>query len=180
MQWHCGTTSRLNLGTEAGQRKKLKTNQEKVDMEEAEPLTITERAAVAEFAVRLQDFNFATEAEKINMCCEIVAQVRAGATPKDLYTCYNKATPRTVYRVISRARRAGLLPPFQPILIAKARSLVTELKLGSMYALAQACGDDLLHWIVKNKPKDSTAAEFMAAILRDAMFEEEDEKNEKA
>ena len=94
-------------------------------MEEAEPLTITERAAVAEFAVRLQDFNFATEAEKINMCCEIVAQVRAGATPKDLYTCYNKATPRTVYRVISRARRAGLLPPFQPILIAKARSLVT-------------------------------------------------------
>jgi hypothetical protein len=82
--------------------------------------------------------------------------------------------------VISRARRAGLLPPFQPILIAKARSLVTELKLGSMYALAQACGDDLLHWIVKNKPKDSTAAEFMGAILRDAMFEEEDEKNAKA
>ena len=145
-------------------------------MEEAEPLTITERAAVAEFAVRLQDFNFSTEAEKINMCCEIVAQVRAGATPKDLYTHYDKIKPQTVYKIISRGRRAGLLPPFQPILIAKARSLVTELKLGSMYALAQACGDDLLRWIVKNKPKDSTAAEFMVAILRDAMFEEEDEK----
>jgi hypothetical protein len=54
---------------------------------------------------------------------------------------------------------------------------VTELKLGSMYALAQACGDDLLYWIVRNKPEGSTAAEFMAAILRDAMFEDEDEAN---
>jgi hypothetical protein len=56
-------------------------------MEEAEPLTITERAAVAEFAVRLQDFNFATEAEKINMCCEIVAQVQGWChTERPLHT----------------------------------------------------------------------------------------------
>jgi hypothetical protein len=84
-----------------------------------------------------------------------------------------------IYKVISRARRAGLLPAFKPILVGKARSMVTELKLGSMYALAQACGDDLLHWIVKNKPEGSTAAEFMAAILRDAMYEDEDEANAK-
>jgi hypothetical protein len=90
-----------------------------------------------------------------------------------------KCKAAVVYKVISRARRAGLLPAFKPILIGKARSLVTELKLGSMYALAQACGDDLLHWIVKNKPEGSTAAEFMAAILRDAMYEDEDEANAK-
>jgi hypothetical protein len=88
-------------------------------------------------------------------------------------------TRHVVYKVISRARHAGILPAFKPILVGKARSLVTELKLGSMYALAQACGDDLLHWIVKNKPEGSTAAEFMAAILRDAMFEDEDEANAK-
>jgi hypothetical protein len=69
------------------------------------------------------------------------------------------------------------MPKFKPILIAKARSLVTELKIGSMYMFAQACGDDLLYWIVRNKPEGSTAAEFMAAILRDAMFEDEDEAN---
>jgi transposase len=146
-------------------------------MEEAEPLTINERAAVAVFAVRLQTKQIMPHCDKINICCNIVEQARAGATPKEIYQTLPDAKPQIVYKVISRARRAGLLPAFKPILIGKARSLVTQLKLGSMYALAQACGDDLLHWIVKNKPKDSTAAEFMSAILRDAMFEEEDEAN---
>jgi hypothetical protein len=105
-----------------------------------------------------------------------VAQTRAGATPKEICkNLPNHVNMQVIYRVISRARRAGLLPAFKPILVGKARSLVTQLKLGSMYMLAQACGDDLLHWIVKNKPEGSTAAEFMVAILRDAMYEDDDE-----
>ena len=148
-------------------------------MEEAMPLTMNERAAVAVFAVRLQNMWLMSHAEKINLCCEIVAQIRAGARPKELCQHFSEIKPAVIYKVISRARRAGLLPAFKPILVGKARSMVTELKLGSMYALAQACGDDLLHWIVKNKPEGSTAAEFMAAILRDAMYEDEDEANAK-
>ena len=151
----------------------------KTKMEEAMPLTMNERAAVAVFAVRLQNMWLMSHAEKINLCCEIVAQTRAGARPKELCQHFSEIKPAVIYRVISRARRAGLLPAFKPILIGKARSMVTKLKLGSMYALAQACGDDLLHWIVKNKPEGSTAAEFMAAILRDAMYEDEDEANAK-
>jgi hypothetical protein len=151
----------------------------KTKMEEAMPLTMNERAAVAVFAVRLQNMWLMSHAEKINLCCEIVAQTRAGARPKELCQHFSEIKPAVIYKVISRARRAGLLPAFKPILIGKARSLVTQLKLGSMYALAQACGDDLLHWIVKNKPEGSTAAEFMAAILRDAMYEDEDEANAK-
>jgi hypothetical protein len=143
-------------------------------------LTINERAAVAVFAVRLQSKKLMSHAEKINLCCEIVAQTRAGATPKEICkNLQNHVNMQVIYRVISRARRAGLLPAFKPILVGKARSMVTKLKLGSMYALAQACGDDLLHWIVKNKPEGSTAAEFTAAILRDAMYEDEDEANAK-
>ena len=143
-------------------------------------LTINERAAVAVFAVRLQIKQIMPHSDKINLCCNIVEQTRAGATPKEIYQSMPNVTGHVVYKVISRARRAGLLPAFKPILIGKARSLVTQLKLGSMYMLAQACGDDLLHWIVKNKPEGSTAAEFMAAILRDAMYEDEDEANAKA
>jgi len=142
-------------------------------------LTINERAAVAVFAVRLQTKQITPHADKINICCNIVEQARAGATPKDIYQSMPNVTRHVVYKVISRARHAGILPAFKPILVAKARSLVTELKLGSMYALAQACGDDLLYWIVRNKPEGSTAAEFMAAILRDAMYEDEDEANAK-
>ena len=140
-------------------------------------LTMNERAAVAVFAVRLQTKQIMPHCDKINLCCNIVERARAGATPKDIYQTLRDAKPQIVYKVISRARRAGLLPAFRPILIGKARSLVTELKLGSMRVLAQACGDDLLYWIARNKPEGSTAAEFMAAILRDAMFEDEDEAN---
>jgi hypothetical protein len=142
-------------------------------------LTINERAAVAVFAVRLQTKQIMPHCDKINLCCNIVERARAGATPKEIYQTLPDVKPQIVYKVISRARRAGLLPAFKPILIGKARSLVTQLKLGSMYMLAQACGDDLLYWIVRNKPEGSTAAEFMSAILRDAMFDDEDEANAK-
>ena len=142
-------------------------------------LTMNERAAVAVFAVRLQTKHIMPHSDKINLCCNIVEQTRAGAMPKEICQTLRDVKPQIVYKVISRARRAGLLPAFKPILIGKARSLVTQLKLGSMYMLAQACGDDLLHWIVKNKPQGSTTAEFMAAILRDAMYEDEDEANAK-
>jgi hypothetical protein len=69
-----------------------------------------------------------------------------------------------------------LLPAFKPILVAKARSLVTELKLGSMYALAQACGDDLLHWIVKEQARGSARLRSLWRLFS-AMFEDEDEAN---
>ena len=102
----------------------------KTKMEEAMPLTMNERAAVAVFAVRLQNMWLMSHAEKINLCCEIVAQTRAGARPKELCQHFSEIKPAVIYRVISRARRAGLLPAFKPILIGKARSMVTELKLG--------------------------------------------------
>jgi hypothetical protein len=84
-------------------------------------LTINERAAVAVFAVRLQTPP-RLHCDKINLCCNIVEQARAGATPKDIYQSMPNVTRHVVYRVISRARHAGLLPAFKPILIAKARS----------------------------------------------------------
>jgi hypothetical protein len=118
--------------------------------------------------------------QKAVICCELVAQVRAGATPKDLYSYYDYIPRHVIYKVISRARKAGVLSPFKPVLQRKARSQVTQLGLGSMYVFAQTCGDDLLYWLSRNKPDGSTMAEFMAAILRDAMFEEEDEADAKA
>jgi hypothetical protein len=146
-------------------------------MEEAAPLSQKDRDTVAAFADGLQSLRFMSSEQRTAICCEIVAQVRAGARPKDLYAYYDYVGRHRIYRIIGRARMAGVLPPFKPILKRRAMSQVTEFGLGSMYVFAQTCGDDLLHWILKNKPEGSTAAEFMAAILRDAMFEEEDEKN---
>ena len=140
-------------------------------------LTMKERAEVAVFAVRMQTKEVTSDSDKINLCCNIVDKAIEGATAKEIYQSLPNVTPNFVYKVISRARRSGVMPKFKPILIAKAKSLVTELKIGSMYMFVQACGDDLLYWIVRNKPEGSTAAEFMAAILRDAMFEDEDEAN---
>jgi hypothetical protein len=149
-------------------------------MEEVIPLTLKQRAQVAKFAVRIQSGPIMPHADKINLCCEVVAQARSGTRPKDICAYYKASTPGLIYKIISRGRKAGVIPPFKPVLQRKARSQVTQLKLGSMYALAQICGDDLLYWIVRNKPEGSTAAEFMAAILRDAMFEDEDEANAEA
>lgn len=95
-------------------------------------LTMNERAAVAVFAVRLQTKHIMTHSDKINLCCNIVEQTRAGAMPKEICQTLRDVKPQIVYKVISRARRAGLLPAFKPILIGKARSMVTKLKLGSM------------------------------------------------
>jgi hypothetical protein len=149
-------------------------------MEEAAPLSPEDQKTIATIATRLQALLFMSHHQKAVICCELVAQVRAGATPKDLSSYYDYIPRHVIYKVISRARKAGVLSPFKPVLQRKARSQVTQLGLGSMYVFAQICGDDLLYWIVKNKPEGSTAAEFMAAILRDAMFDDEDEKNAEA
>jgi hypothetical protein len=71
-------------------------------------LTINERAAVAVFAVRLQTKQIMPNCDKINLCCNIVEQARAGATPKDIYQSMPNVTRHVVYKVISRARIAGL------------------------------------------------------------------------
>jgi hypothetical protein len=125
-------------------------------MEEAAPLSPEDQKTIATIATRLQALLFMSHHQKAVICCELVAQVRAGATPKDLYSYYDYIPRHVIYKVISRARKAGVLSPFKPVLQRKARSQVTQLGLGSMYVFAQTCGDDLLYWIVKNKPEGST------------------------
>ena len=65
-------------------------------------LTINERAAVAVFAVRLQTKQIMPHSDKINLCCNIVEQTRAGATPKEIYETLRDVKPQIVYKVITR------------------------------------------------------------------------------
>ena len=148
-------------------------------MDTVTPLELKERAMVAKLAVRLQSAPLMSHSEKINMYCRVIELARAKLKPSELARRYN-VRPALVYKMISTGRRMGLIEKHKACETRKAKTLVRQLQFGSMYALAQACGDDLMFWIVRNKPEGSTAAEFMGAILRDAMFEEEDEKNAKA
>jgi hypothetical protein len=66
-------------------------------------LTMNERAAVAVFAVRLQTKHIMPHSDKINLCCNIVEQTRAGATPKEICQTLRDVKPQIVYKVISRA-----------------------------------------------------------------------------
>jgi hypothetical protein len=150
-------------------------------MEEAAPLSPEDQKTIATIATRLQALLFMSHHQKAVICCELVAQVRAGATPKDLYSYYDYIPRHVIYKVISRARKAGVLSPFKPVLQRKARSQVTQLGLGSMYVFAQTCGDDLLYWLVAQQARRVDGwRSLWRRSLRDAMFEDEDEADAKA
>jgi hypothetical protein len=54
-------------------------------MEEAMPLTMNERAAVAVFAVRLQTKQIMPHCDKINLCCNIVEPNPCRRNAKEIY-----------------------------------------------------------------------------------------------
>tara|TARA_R110000796_G_scaffold163473_1_gene280400 strand:+ start:236 stop:682 length:447 start_codon:yes stop_codon:yes gene_type:complete len=136
-------------------------------------ITPHDRAKIALFANRMKTKNLFPQ-EKTDMCCCIVSLVRAGMELNKIKALYPDLPPHFVYRVVFLARKAAVLPPFEALDQYRYRALVTDIKLGPMQGLARACGPDLLHWVARNTPDGATVVEFIAAILRDSMHEDQD------
>lgn len=76
---------------------------------------------------------------------------------------------------IYRLRCDGVLPQFkvgQPFFAAKRVLEKNGRIVGNMRSLFERLGADVSEWAVKNTPEESSVADFIASIVRDAYFDE--------